>query len=134
MEIIRLTDSQRIISDRQVYHLLEHLDTFSLLECREKDSVCLSGATDTLILDHFDQAENPSAILRQVFAASSEIQRLILVDSNPLFGIDVPSQYECKLHIALGPKQGLPSGIAVTHIDDLEAAVRLLKSGLTRAA
>lgn len=133
MKIIRITDSHKSIAERWIYHLLEYFDTFSLVECKDRSSVCIRDTTDTLVLDHYDESQNPAAILHQVINFSDEIKVLILVDKEPRFHVDNSSFIECDMHMALG-KDSLPSAPDVTCVNDLDVAVQLLEKRLTRAA
>lgn len=133
MRIIRITDSHKTIAERWIYHLLEYFDTFSLLECKDKNSICIKDTTDTLVLDHFDESSNPAAILRQVISLGAKVKTLILVDKAPGFNFEDPSFSKCDMHMALG-LDPLPSDPGVTCVNNLEVAVQLLKNRLTRAA
>ncbi len=134
VRIIRITDSHKTIPERWIYHLLEYFDTFSLLECKDKNSICIKDITDTLVLDHFDESSNPAAILHQVLCLDTEIKTLIIIDKESGFDVGDSFYFECDMHMVLGLQNPLPSDSGVTCVNDLEVAVQLLKNRLTRAA
>lgn len=41
VKIIRISESHVLANDRWLYHVLEHLDTFTLLECRVEEKSAL---------------------------------------------------------------------------------------------
>ena len=133
MKVIRISD-HHTLQQRWLYHLLEYFDTFTLLECRDRQSVCLRDTTNTVVLDHFDESKNPSAILNQVVNSSRSVDTLILVDSNPGFSVSDPLFETSELHMSLGIGAHSHSYQDFINVHDVESAVCMLKNRLTRAA
>ncbi|MDN3385098.1 hypothetical protein QL995_20955 [Pseudoalteromonas sp. APC 3358] len=106
MKIIRLSHNRNTTDDKQLYDLVERLDTFSLLECRDRSSVCLENITRIVILDHSDEAENFQAIMDQVCQTGGHIQLVIIVDSFENQVIDLPIDLPVSDHIIVNPVQG----------------------------
>tara|TARA_Y100001970_G_scaffold181915_1_gene221390 strand:- start:4222 stop:4632 length:411 start_codon:yes stop_codon:yes gene_type:complete len=131
VKIIRISESHVLANDRWLYHVLEHLDTFTLLECRGRREVCLRDITHTLILDHLDEAESPTEILNQVMSASCEIKTLVVVASEPEADI---SGIGFDLHIAMRQDLDCLESIGAVCVNDLGMAVNLVKDSLVKAA
>lgn len=99
MNIYRITESTCDISTREIYGLLEKLNTFTLLECRDVQKISLNNLTNTIVLDHFDEAKEPSSLLKQLTSSQLNISTLLLVDSDPKFTIPNLTKLNVSAHI-----------------------------------
>lgn len=138
MKIIRLSHNKQVTDDKQLYGLVERLNTFSLLECRDRSSVCLDNITQIVILDHSDEAENFQAIMDQVCQTAKHIQLVIIVDSFEDHIFDLPIDIPVCDHIIINPLQGSPLNNVVedgVHVaSELEEALGLIKRNIPWAA
>lgn len=137
MQVVRITDNQGHTSNRNLYHLIEQLDIFSLVECKKRDSVCLDDTTDTLFLDHLDEATNVTAILQQVALIQTKIKLLVVVDSASKIA-RLPHSIPYETHLVIGEGFALythmDSFTKASYMSDTEHALVDLKNMLTRAA
>lgn len=120
--------------DRWLYQLIEHLDTFTLLECRARQQVSLIDVTHTLILDHFDEAENPASLLSQILDMACDVKTLIVVSTVSEFDGDVLGRLNFDLHLVMGGDPKPPRTSNAVYVNDLDMAVRLLKSSSLQTA
>ncbi|QFT57126.1 hypothetical protein [Microbulbifer sp. THAF38] len=135
MKLIRISEiKSEAVGDRWLYQVLEHLDTFTLLECRAKQKVSLIDITQTLILDHFDEADNPALLLHQILNSECEFKTLIVVSTMSEFDSSYLSNFNFDMNIGFGGDPNSPSALNTLHVDDLDVAIRLVRNSLRHAA
>ena len=88
MKTIELIDPSSDYS-RNLFLLIDHLPSFSLVECRLKDSIDCSQASSILFLDNIDQAVDPRGIIEKV-SRNKVVQFLILVSKRKRKDLDLP--------------------------------------------
>ena len=98
MNIVRITDTSSSIKDRHLYRLIEGLDKFTLLECKNRRSILLGSPSETLILDHIDQATNPAEIIEQALKFYWGSKLFIIVDGNQHYELPL-SKHSVSEHI-----------------------------------
>ncbi|UZE97282.1 hypothetical protein [Alkalimarinus alittae] len=101
MNIVRITDTTSSNKDRNLYRLIENFNNFTLLECKNRGSILLDEVSNTLILDHIDEAIKPLEIIQQVLNSSLPTTLLIVVDGNQHYELPLPNQYLLSKHIIL---------------------------------
>lgn len=134
MRIIQISGNRTVPNEGWLYEMLEHLDTFTLMECRGRRQLRLKNITHTLILDHLDEAESPSEILQQVMSVPSPLKTLVVVASGPCPGICGSDPDDVYLHIAMGKETDPSERSNVVRVNDLDMAISLVKDSLMQAA
>lgn len=104
MKIFRITETCNDIQSRETYKLLEKLNTFTLLECRNVSALRKKDPTSTLVLDHFDESPDPSSLLNQIFHLNADLSSVVLVDRNQHFSIPIIDQLEVRAHVIFHPE------------------------------
>lgn len=99
MDVYRVTDACKDIQNRETYKLLEKINTFTLLECRNAKYLSKMDITNTLVLDHFDESHDPSSLLGNILKSQASISTIILVDSDSNFATQVMSSLDIQAHI-----------------------------------
>jgi len=104
MKVFHITEytSSGPVAERALYTLLETVTSFSLCECRGREHVMFSGIHPVLVLDHFDQALNPLAIMNQVRASEINIEWLMIVDNSPQLDFLEQQGLRPLCHLVLG--------------------------------
>jgi len=133
MEIIRLTDENITTPDSHIYRLVERLDTFTMLECRSRQDVCLLNISSTLILDHIDTATDARSIINQVIGGSDEIKLIVIVDSDKNYALPLPSSITVNWHIVFSSEEILildqiKEG-KMHHVNNIDKVLYLLMEG-----
>ena len=107
MKILRVTECLKPvrICGRGLFSLLEHYSHFSLLECRGKERLTMAENHQVLVLDHLDQASNPTSILEQVIEVQADIRLLIVVDQSRSFSALEKINLLPLCHLVLGDKK-----------------------------
>lgn len=135
LKIIKISElTSEVVGDRWLYQVLEHLNTFTLLECRSRQDISLIDVTHTLVLDHFDEAEKPATLLRQILNSACDVKTLVVVSTMPNFDSGDFAKLNFDLHIALGGEPKSPSTTNVVYVNDLNVAISLVKNSLFQAA
>ena len=135
LKIIKISElTSEAYGDRWLYQVLEHLDIFTLLECRARHNFSLIDVTPTLILDHFDEAEKPASLLREILNSASDAKTLVVVSTMENFDSGDFDTSNFDLHIALGCEPKSPRTTNVVYINDLNVAIHLVKNSLFQAA
>ena len=99
MDVDRFTDACKDIHNRETYKLLEKMNTFTLLECRNAKDILRIDKTNTLVLDHFDESDDPSTLLKKILNSQPSISTIILVDSDSNFATPAMSSLDIQTHI-----------------------------------
>jgi hypothetical protein len=102
IKIIRITQCDTTAS-RCVYGLADYLDQFSLVECKNKNSVDVAGTTKTLILDHLDEANEPNDILRA--ALKSNVMNIVIADSREDVFYKKTEIFDHEIHFLIDKKR-----------------------------
>lgn len=134
LKIIKISElKSEVFGERWLHQVLEHLDTFTLLECRDIHQVSLIDVTHTIILDHFDEAGNPASLLRQILNSACDIKTLIIVSTFPEFDCGDLTRINFDFHITVGGDTTSPRIPNAVYANDLYAALRLMKNRLLQA-
>jgi hypothetical protein len=108
MDVYRVTDSCKDIQNRETYKLLEKINTFTLLECRNAKDLVKMDKTNTLVLDHFDETHDPSSLLKKILNSQPSFSTIILVDSDSNFATPVMSTLDIQTHIIFNSNHDEP--------------------------
>lgn len=103
MKIIRLSYE---INDESntLYHFLEYFNTFSLIDCTNKEKIYIDDLTDILILDNYSNSKSIESIFSSISHRLEMITLLIIVDRNKNDDMHLPNSLNILSHVVLTDK------------------------------